>query len=60
MTPAALRTELTGGASIGPAAMFRALRTQTETFGFAPDAVVDSLMALPGLIGTFAARRGMP
>ena len=60
VTPAALRTELTGGASIGPPAMFRALRTQTETFGFAPDAIVDSLMALPGLIGTFAARSGMP
>jgi 2-haloacid dehalogenase len=60
VTPAALRTELTGGASIGPPAMFRALRTQTETFGFAPDAIVDSLMALPGLIGTFAARSEMP
>ena len=50
VTPAALRTELTGGATIGPAAMFRALRMQTETLGLAADAVVDSLLALPGVM----------
>jgi hypothetical protein len=40
--------------------MFRALRMQTEAFGFAPDAVVGSLMPLPGLVRTFAGSRGMP
>ena len=50
VTPAALRQELTSGAAIGPAAMFRALRMQTEALGFAPDAVVGSLLELPGLI----------
>jgi 2-haloacid dehalogenase len=52
VTPAALRQEVTGGAAIGPAAMFRALRTQTEALGFAADAVVSSLLALAGLVGT--------
>jgi 2-haloacid dehalogenase len=51
VTPVALRAELTGGA-IGPAAMFRALRTQTEALGVAPDAVVGSLLALPRLISS--------
>ncbi len=60
VTPAALRTELRGGEPIGPSAMFRALRMQTEVLGFAPDAVVDSLLALPDLAGMFAADRGMP
>jgi 2-haloacid dehalogenase len=52
VTPAALRQEVTAGAAIGPAAMFRALRTQTEALGFAADAVVSSLLALAGLVGT--------
>ena len=52
ITLAALRQELTGDQAIGPAAMFRALRTQTEGLDFAPDAVVSSLLALPELIGT--------
>ena len=30
--------------------MFRALRMQTETLGLAAHAVVDSLLALPGLM----------
>jgi 2-haloacid dehalogenase len=60
VTPTALRTELTSGAPIGPAAMFRALRMQTEALGLAPDAVADSLMALPGLIAVFAGTQGMP
>lgn len=51
VTPAALCKELTGGAAIGPAAMYRALRTQTEVLGPTPDAVVSSLLALRGLIG---------
>jgi 2-haloacid dehalogenase len=50
VTPAALRQELAGGGAIGPATMFRALRTQTEMLGLAPDAVVDSLLALPEVI----------
>jgi 2-haloacid dehalogenase len=60
VTQAALRNELTGPAPIGPSAMFRALRMQTESLGLAPDAVVDSLMALPALVNTFAGTRGMP
>ncbi len=55
VTPAALRTELTSGAPIGPSAMFRALRMQTEALGLAPHAVVDSLMALPSLVSTLSA-----
>jgi 2-haloacid dehalogenase len=53
VTPAALRGELLSGANIGPAAMYRALRTQTETLGLPAHAVVDSLLALPGLVETF-------
>jgi 2-haloacid dehalogenase len=60
VTQASLRTELTSGAPIGPSAMFRALRMQTESLGLAPDAVVDSLMALPALVKTFAGTRAMP
>ncbi len=51
ITPEALRKDLTGGAPIGPAAMFRALRMQTETLGQAPDVVVGSLLELPGFVG---------
>ena len=50
VTPASLRQDLTSGAPIGPATMFRALRMQTEGLGFTPDAVVDSLSVLPDLI----------
>jgi 2-haloacid dehalogenase len=53
LTAAALRGELVSGAPIGPAAMFRALRTQTETLGLPAHAIVDSLLALPGLVRTF-------
>jgi 2-haloacid dehalogenase len=49
VTPAALRAELLSGAPIGPATMFRALRMQTEALGLPAHAVVDSLLALPGL-----------
>lgn len=52
VTQAALRQELTGEAPFGPATLFRALRTQTEACGQPPDAVVDSLLALPGLISS--------
>jgi 2-haloacid dehalogenase len=52
VTPAALEAELGGEASIGPATMYRALRTQTEVLGFVPNAVVDSLLALPGLVSS--------
>jgi 2-haloacid dehalogenase len=50
VTPAALRSELTSGRPIGPAALFRALRTQTEVLGFEPHAVVSSLLALPEVV----------
>lgn len=53
VTPAALQTELTGGTPIGAASMFKALRTQLETLGFAPKATIASLTALPGLIETW-------
>jgi len=53
VTPAALRGELTSGAPIGSATMFRALRTQTEALDYAPDAVVGSLLELPELILSF-------
>lgn len=52
VTPAVLRGELIGGGAVEPATMFRALRSQTEALGFAPDAVVSSLLALPGLVDT--------
>jgi 2-haloacid dehalogenase len=48
VTPAALNAELRQGDRIGPAAMFRALRMQTETLGFAPSAVAGSLLELLG------------
>jgi 2-haloacid dehalogenase len=51
-TPVALREELRSGAPIGPGAMFRALRTQIETLDFAPEGVVDSLLALAKLISS--------
>jgi len=54
VSPDALRQELTSGAPIGPATMFRALRMQTEALGFRPDAVVGSLLALPALAGSIA------
>src|SRR5271166_4393233 len=50
VAPEALRRELTSGGPIGPSAMFLALRMQTEVLGYAPDAVADSLLALPGLV----------
>ena len=52
VSPDALRRELAGGAPIGPATMFRALRMQTEALGYVPDVVVGSLLELPGLIET--------
>jgi 2-haloacid dehalogenase len=56
VAPALLRQDLTGGGAIGPATMFRALRTQTEVLGLAPGAVVDQLLALPDLVRAFSAR----
>ena len=53
VTPAALRGELLSGENIGPAAIYRALRTQTETLGLPAHAVVDTLLELPGLVETF-------
>jgi 2-haloacid dehalogenase len=54
VTPEALRGELGGGAPVGPAAMFRALRSQSEALGYVPDAVIGSLSDLPGLARTWA------
>ena len=48
---AALRAELRGGAAIGPAGMFRALRMRPEAIGFGPDAVVGTLGELAGAVG---------
>lgn len=53
VTPSQLRAELAGGAPVGPATFYRALRTQTENLDHAPAAVIDSLLALPGLVETF-------
>jgi 2-haloacid dehalogenase len=50
VTSDALRAELTGGAPIGPEAMFKAQRTQEEALGFPPTAVIRSLLELPGLV----------
>jgi 2-haloacid dehalogenase len=55
VSPASLRSELLSVAPIGPAAMFRALRMQAETLGLPPHAVVDSLLALPGVVDMFEA-----
>ena len=52
VTPGQLRMELTGGAAIGPGALYRALRTQTECLDHAPAAVIDSLLALGRLVET--------
>jgi 2-haloacid dehalogenase len=49
VTPEDVRQELTSGEPIGPAAMFRALRMLPEALGYPPTAVVNSLLALPGL-----------
>jgi 2-haloacid dehalogenase len=49
VTVSALRADLTGS-GVGPATMFRALRSQAETLGFAADVVVDSLLALPEVV----------
>jgi 2-haloacid dehalogenase len=50
--PATLRGELFVGDAIGPATMYRALRMQNEALGWPAHAVVDSLLALPGLAET--------
>jgi 2-haloacid dehalogenase len=50
VTPGGLRQELRSGGPIGPATMFRALRMQAEALGYASDAVVNSLLALPRLL----------
>lgn len=55
VSPAALRQELASGAPIGPATMFRALRMQTEALGYQPDAVIGSLLELPGIILSLSA-----
>jgi 2-haloacid dehalogenase len=49
VTPAALQAELTGGAPIGPAAFYKALRTQQERLGFRHAAVVQALTDLPSV-----------
>ena len=54
VTQAALAQDLLGS-PIGAASMYRALRTQTEAFSEAPDHVIHSLTALPGLMRTLVA-----
>jgi 2-haloacid dehalogenase len=49
VTPDALRHELEDAERIGPAAMFKALRTQMEHLGAPPDFVLASLSELAGL-----------
>ena len=49
MSPAAIRQDLAGAVPVGPPAMFRALRMRTEALAYEPDAVVNSLLALPEL-----------
>lgn len=49
VTPASLHAELTGG-PIGPAAMFKAQRMQTEALGYEPSAILHSLLELPALL----------
>ena len=50
VTPAALRSELLAAQPIGPAAMFKAQRSQVERLGYQPDAVLASLAELPALV----------
>jgi 2-haloacid dehalogenase len=50
VSAAAMQQELTRGEPIGPAALFRALRMRTESFGYEPDVVVTSLRQLPDVI----------
>lgn len=50
VSAAALRQDLAGGTPMGPGLMYRALRTQTETLGYAPDAVVHSLLELGAFV----------
>ncbi len=52
VSAAAIRVELGGGAAIGPAGMFRALRMRKEAVGGAPDVVVGSLGELAS-VGNF-------
>ncbi len=49
VTRDALRSELTRAAPIGPAGMFKALRSQPEQLGFEPDVVLHTLGELPAL-----------
>jgi 2-haloacid dehalogenase len=49
VTPEALRSELHSG-PIGPAAMFKAQRMQTECLGYEPSAILHSLLELPALL----------
>jgi 2-haloacid dehalogenase len=49
VTPEALRHELNYSDTIGPATMFKALRTQVEHLGVSPDFVLATLSELAGL-----------
>lgn len=48
---AALQKEIVAAAAIGPALMYKALRTQIEGFGYEPDFTVSSLKELPAIAG---------
>jgi 2-haloacid dehalogenase len=53
VSSAALQAELTGG-PIGPAALYKALRTQEECLGFPPAVVIRSLLELADVPGRLA------
>ncbi len=50
----ALRQDILGPETIGPKAMFKALRMQTEQIGFEPDFCIGSLSELWGVAATLA------
>jgi 2-haloacid dehalogenase len=52
VTPEALRQELAREGPIGVATLYRALRSQNETLGFAPSIQISSLLELPGVVST--------
>ncbi|GGC59279.1 haloacid dehalogenase type II [Chelatococcus reniformis] len=54
VTPTALRQALTGSGTVGPAALFKALRSQAETCGEAADVVIGSLAELSAVPGRWA------
>jgi 2-haloacid dehalogenase len=56
----ALHAELMNIASIGPAAVFKTLRTQTEHVGFPPDFVIDEISGLTKLLAKLGSPTSIP